>query len=136
MASEADRLQPGSVVAEYRISRRIGGGGMGTVYAAEHEQTGERVAIKVLRHDLAHDQDSVARFDREARASNEVSHPAIVDVFALGTLDDGRPYLVMAMLEGRSLGEQIAETGRLSPSTPGRSHARSPTPSRPRTLAA
>ncbi len=115
MASEADRLQPGSVVAEYRISRRIGGGGMGTVYAAEHGQTGERVAIKVLRHDLAHDQASVARFDREARAANQISHPAIVDVFAHGTLDDGTPYLVMAMLEGRSLGEQVAETGRLIP---------------------
>jgi tRNA A-37 threonylcarbamoyl transferase component Bud32 len=115
MASEADRLQPGSVVAEYRISHRIGGGGMGTVYAAEHPQIKKRVAIKVLRRELAHDIDSVKRFEREARAANEVSHPAIVDVFALGTLDDGRPYLVMSMLEGRSLGERIAEAGKLSP---------------------
>lgn len=115
MAEGADRLVEGSIVAGYRITHRLGGGGMGTVYAAEQPQIGKRVAIKVLRRDLAHDPDSVRRFEREARAANEIEHPGIVDVFAFGALEDGRPYLVMSLLEGKSLGEEISERGKLPP---------------------
>jgi serine/threonine-protein kinase len=107
------QLGPGSVVSGYRIEGRLGQGGAGTVYAAEEPTIKKRVAIKVLRHALAEDEGMVARFEREARAVNEIRHPGIVDVFALGRLDDGRPYLVMSLLEGCSLRDEIRRRGRL-----------------------
>jgi serine/threonine-protein kinase len=108
-----DALAPGTLVGGYCITRRLGGGGMGAVYAAEEPNLGKRVAIKVLRRELAADDDAVARFEREARVANEVRHPGIVDVFAFGNLDDGRPYLVMSLLEGRHLGEELSARGKL-----------------------
>src|SRR5688500_9966225 len=60
---------PGALVAGYRIAHRLGGGGMGAVYAAEEPNLGKRVAIKVLRRELAADDDAVARFEREARVA-------------------------------------------------------------------
>jgi tRNA A-37 threonylcarbamoyl transferase component Bud32 len=114
MAS-SDTLEAGTTIAGYRVTHRVGAGGMGAVYAAEEPRIGKRVAIKILKRDLAADPDMVARFEREAKVANEVRHPGIVDVLAFGALDDGRPYLVMSLLEGRHLGEEIAERGRLPP---------------------
>src|SRR5262245_27992536 len=111
--SRADALAEGTMVGAYRIAHRLGGGGMGTVYAAEEPTIRKRVAIKVLRRALADDPAVAARFEREARAANGVRHPAIVDVFAFGRLDDGRPYLAMSLLEGRSLREEIWARGRI-----------------------
>src|SRR5437868_8204424 len=116
MADEgASALSIGAMVGGYRITRHIGGGGMGSVYAAEEPTIHKRVAIKVLRHALADDASFAARFEREARAANDVRHPAIVDVFAYGKLDDGRPYLVMSLLEGRSLREELDSRGTIPP---------------------
>ena len=86
---------------------------MGTVYAGEQPQIGKRVAIKVMKSHVASDPTQVSRFLREARSVNEIHHPGIVDVFAFGTLDDGRPYLVMSLLEGRSLRDELRARGRL-----------------------
>ena len=108
-------LSPGTMVGAYRIEYRLGGGGMGTVYAAEEPTIKKRVAIKVLRHAFAEDASAAARFEREARAANDVRHPGIVDVFAFGRLPDGRPYLVMTLLEGRSLRAEIAARTRIPP---------------------
>ncbi len=110
-----ERLGPGAMVGGYRIERRLGQGGVGAVYAGEEPTIKKRVAIKVLRRALADDEAMAARFEREARAVNEIRHPGIVDVFAIGRLDDGRPYLVMSLLEGVSLREQIEAAGRLAP---------------------
>jgi serine/threonine protein kinase len=108
-------LAPGTMVGAYRIEARLGAGGVGTVYAAEEPTIKKRVAIKVLRRSILDDSASAARFEREARAANEVRHPGIVEVFAIGALPDGRPYLVMSLLEGRSLRDELAARGRLSP---------------------
>jgi serine/threonine-protein kinase len=86
---------------------------MGAVYEATDTTLGRRVAIKVLRRAFADDPDAVARFAREARAASRVEHPGIVDVLAVGTLDDGRPYLVMSLLRGRSLRDELAARGPL-----------------------
>src|SRR4051812_48662843 len=116
MAEPSDsKLSPGTMVGGYRIERRLGAGGVGTVYAAEEPTIKKRVAIKVLRRSFAEDEAGAARFEREARAANEIRHPGVVDVLALGTLPDGRPYLVMSLLEGRSLREEIQARGRLPP---------------------
>src|SRR5262245_20523309 len=108
-------LRPGTMVGGYRVEYRLGGGGVGTVYAAEEPTIKKRVAIKVLRHSWAGDASAAARFEREARAANDVKHPGIVDVFAIGKLEDGRPYLVMSLLEGRSLRQEISTRGKLRP---------------------
>jgi serine/threonine protein kinase len=115
---EKDRpssLSEGAMVGGYRVLRLIGEGGGGAVYAAEEPRIRRRVAIKVLRRAAFDDPSAIARFEREARAANDVKHPGIVDVFAFGELSDGRPYLVMSLLEGRSLGAEIKARGRIPP---------------------
>ncbi|HVY46040.1 MAG TPA: serine/threonine-protein kinase, partial [Minicystis sp.] len=111
-ATDTD-LTPGTMVGGYRVEYRLGAGGVGTVYAGEEPTIKKRVAIKVLKRAFADDDASTERFEREARAANAVKHPGIVDVFAFGRLVDGRPYLVMSLLEGRSLRDEIAARGRL-----------------------
>jgi eukaryotic-like serine/threonine-protein kinase len=108
-------LVPGTMVGAYRVDYALGAGGMGTVYAAEEPTIGKRAAIKVLRRALADDPAIAARFEREARAVNEIGHPGIVDVFAFGRLPDGRPYLVMSLLKGRSLRDELGRCPRQTP---------------------
>jgi len=101
--ADDEALAPGQVVGEFRIEQVLGRGGMGTVYGAVHTVIGKRGAVKVLREELCTDQDQVGRFVQEARAVNQIGHPNIVDVFAFGTLPDGRSYMVMEWLVGESL---------------------------------
>src|SRR5687767_5375576 len=85
----------------YRIVRRLGGGGMGTVYEAEHLTLRKRVAVKALHPQFAAEQDMVARFQREAEAATAIGHPNIVEVNDLGRFPDGTPYMILEFLEGR-----------------------------------
>src|SRR5262245_41882917 len=103
------------MVGAYRIDRLLGVGGVGAVYAAEEPTIKKRVAIKVLQRAFVDDAAMAERFRREACAANEIRHPGIVDVFAIGALPDGRPYLVMSLLEGRSLRDEIKARGSLPP---------------------
>src|SRR5262245_9588671 len=100
---DAERFAPGAQVGEYVIDRFIGAGAMGEVYAGKHPVIGKRVAIKVLRHDLAASAEAAERFIREARAVNQIDHENVVDVFAFGRLEAGRLYLVMDLVDGKSL---------------------------------
>ena len=102
-----EELLPGSDVGGYYISHKIGEGGMGVVYGAQHPSIGKRVAIKVLGPAYCRDAAMVARFEQEARLVNEIHHHNIVDIFQLGVLPDGRKYLVMEWLEGESLTGRI-----------------------------
>src|SRR5215510_9808263 len=88
---------------------------MATVYLAEHPELGRRVAIKVLRSDLAHSPIMIQRFFTEARAANGVGHRGIVEVFDLGVLPSRAPYIVMELLDGESLTTRLARPGRLAP---------------------
>ncbi|MEZ4363644.1 MAG: serine/threonine-protein kinase [Kofleriaceae bacterium] len=109
-------LAVGERVDHYRILARLGAGGMGSVYKAEHVSLGRVHALKVLQGAvLARDQDASERFLREARAASRIQHPNIVDVFDFGYLRDGRPYFVMELLSGSSLGDMI-DRGALQPS--------------------
>jgi eukaryotic-like serine/threonine-protein kinase len=105
-----EELLPGSDVGGYYISHKIGEGGMGVVYGAQHPSIGKRVAIKVLGPAFCRDTAMVARFEQEARLVNEIHHHNIVDIFQLGVLPDGRKYLVMEWLEGESLSGRIARS--------------------------
>ena len=97
----------GSVLGNYRLQKEIGGGGMGTVYAGEHQTLGRRAAIKVLHSQLSRDTDMVARIFTEARAAALLAHPGLVDVYDFGHLPDGAAYIVMELLEGESLGDRL-----------------------------
>ncbi len=99
------------VDGKFRIDELIGKGGMGAVYRAEHTRLGKQVAIKVLMHGHAGGSAAEKRFLREARAAGSIGHPNIVEVFDLGKLDDGTPYLVMELLEGESLAERLRLVG-------------------------
>jgi len=103
----------GRSIGNYKIVRVIGEGGMGTVYLAEHPMIGKRVAVKMLRPDLGTDPGLVSRFFQEARSVNEIRHPNIVDISDFGKTDDGHVYLVMELLEGRSLRDRLNAEGAL-----------------------
>jgi serine/threonine protein kinase len=100
-------LAPGTRVGEYEIEGVLGEGGMGKVYAAVHPVIAKRAAVKVLHPEMSVNRGAVERFIQEARAVNQIGHPNIVDIFAFGTLPDGRCYFVMEHLRGMSLRERI-----------------------------
>ena len=96
----------------YRILRKLGSGGMANVYLAEDEDLGRRVAIKILNDRYASDDSSNERFRREAKSAAALSHPHIVAIYDRGEAD-GRPYIAMEVIEGRSLKELIVARGPL-----------------------
>lgn len=99
------RLLPGQRIAgRFRIERLAGAGGMGEVYRARDEVTGEPVAVKVSRESV----EDEARFLREARLLESLRDPDIVAHHGHGRLEDGRPFLAMAWLEGESLADRLA----------------------------
>ncbi len=106
-------LEPGDQVGEYAVTELIGVGTYGYVYALEHPWIGKRAAAKVLLRRFASEPTVVSRFLTEARAVNRIRHPNIVDIFSIGQLADGRPYLVMELIEGRSLRELLDFRGAL-----------------------
>ena len=89
-------------IANYRIVREIGRGGMGVVYEAEHEELGRRVALKVLPSQVSKNEHAVKRFVREGKAIAQMHHTNIVPLFEVGE-DDGRFFLAMQLIGGRSL---------------------------------
>jgi serine/threonine protein kinase len=99
----------GQTVGNYVIRGLIGEGGMGAVYLAEHRRLGRKAAVKVLKRERAADRAVLTRFQEEARAASQVSHPGIVHIYDVGTLPDGLPYIVMELLEGESLGRRLTD---------------------------
>ena len=98
----------GEKIGNYLVDGKLGEGGMGIVYSAHHELIGKRVAIKLLRPQHSTNEEQVERFFREAKATTRLNHPGTVDILDTGKLDDGRAYLVMALLEGEDLKHRLA----------------------------
>jgi beta-lactam-binding protein with PASTA domain/predicted Ser/Thr protein kinase len=94
----------------YRIVRKLGSGGMATVYLAEDQELGRRVAIKILNERHANDDQFVERFRREAKNAAGLSHPNIVSIYDRGEAE-GTYYIAMEHLQGRNLKELIAARG-------------------------
>ena len=101
--------------SRYRVIRKIGEGGMGTVYAGEHVEIGKDVAIKILHPAYSTQQDLVERFRREARAASRIGHPHIIDVTDFGETEDGCAYFVMEHLDGIDLADVLSHERRLAP---------------------
>jgi serine/threonine protein kinase len=105
-------VQVGQRLGPYRIEGRLGQGGMGIVFRARHDD-GRTVALKVLRDELAADDGYRQRLAHEARAAAEVDHPNLAPVLEAGEAD-GRLYLAVRYVDGRSLAERLAVGGRLA----------------------
>ncbi len=109
-------IETGTVIdGRYRVSSRLGSGGMADVYLAHDTLLGREVALKLLHHRFAEDQEFVERFRREASSAAGLSHPNVVAVFDRGEWD-GTYYIAMEYLPGRSLKAVVREHGPLSPS--------------------
>src|SRR4051812_16713779 len=108
------QLQPPSLVGHildgrYRIIRKIGEGGMGEVYAAEHVHIEKRFAIKLLRQEIVSNPEAVTRFRQEARSSSSIGHRNIIAIEDFGQLADGRIYMCMELLNGAALNDMITQ---------------------------
>src|SRR5215831_356595 len=100
----------GTVVGErYRIVSRIGVGGMGAVYRAEHTMMRRDLAVKVLLPELSGKEEFARRFEREVESASRLTHPNIISVTDYGRTPAGAPFLVMELLSGESLSSVIAQ---------------------------
>jgi serine/threonine-protein kinase len=95
----------------YRVEKQIGEGGMGVVYLTTHAILGKRMALKVLRGDMAKDAEVVQRFMQEAQSATSIGHANIIDISDFGRLPDGSVYFVMEYLDGASLSHFINAGG-------------------------
>ncbi len=108
-------LEPGSVVADkYRIVRLLGSGAMGQVWEATHTLTERGVALKVLSENHQ-TQEARVRILREARALGRIQHKNVIEIFDVGELPDGAPFLVMQLLKGETLDDRLDRLGKLPP---------------------
>jgi serine/threonine protein kinase len=105
--------QTSNMFGVYRIQHKLGEGGMGAVYMAEHSLLGRRAAIKVLHSAFSMRQDIVERFFNEARAASSIADPGIVQIFDFG-YQDGIAYIVMEFLDGEALEARLRRLGRLA----------------------
>ncbi|WAS92923.1 serine/threonine protein kinase [Nannocystis punicea] len=97
------------LLGRYQVLERIGDGGMGAVYLAEHTTILKKFAIKVLSAQLSLREDHVDRFMREARAASMINHPNVVEITDFGKTPDGQPFFVMEYLQGKDLAQVLGE---------------------------
>ena len=113
-ATETEAQLAAGLSRRFRLVRRLGKGGMGTVFLAEQIGVGNRpVALKVLNRKLLDDPDFLQRFQNEASSTGRIHHPNVVTIYESAQSDDGTPYIAMEFLEGESLHEVLKQRGAL-----------------------
>src|SRR4026209_398836 len=105
-------LLVGTKVAQYEVLAKLGGGGMGVVYAARDMKLGRRVALKFLPPQWSHDESAKQRFLREAQAASATNHRNICTIHDIETASDGQVFIVMAYYQGGTLKQKL-EAGAL-----------------------
>jgi len=108
-------IDVGQTIGNYNITAKLGEGGMGTVFLAEHPVIGSKVALKAIHPRYACNADIVSRFMNEAKSVNQIGHDHIVDITDFGNTPGGDFYFIMEYLEGRSLAAAITEDGPFAP---------------------
>ncbi len=114
VAQESQQIDPniGTLVSSrYRVIRKIGEGGMGTVYEAMHEAIEKRIALKVLHAEYSSSPEVLERFKQEAISASRIKHQNVIDVFDFGQLDDGACFIAMEYLDGMDLGDALQKRG-------------------------
>jgi tRNA A-37 threonylcarbamoyl transferase component Bud32 len=106
---------PRTLAGRYRLERHLGRGGMGAVYEATDSGLERRVAVKVIRDQLAGSAEAAKRFKREARAAAAFAHPNVVTVHDYGVAEDRHAFLVMELLEGTTLRDELKRRTHLDP---------------------
>ena len=106
----------GSIIAErYHVLKKLGEGGMGQVYLAEHVKMGRKSAVKVMNPGMVHDADAISRFNREAANASRINHPNVAGIYDFGETSEGLIYLAMEFIEGESLTSLVEKNGALLP---------------------
>src|SRR6266403_1861184 len=100
-------LPAGSTLSHYRIVSKIGAGGMGEVYLAQHTRLDRKVAIKFLHEEFSKDADKLNRFVQEAKAASALNHPNILTVYEIGEVDD-KNYIATELIDGQTLREHLS----------------------------
>jgi serine/threonine protein kinase len=113
IAGSAAMFKTGDLIGSYRVRRRLGAGGMGEVFLAEHRHIDRKAAIKVLRPELSTNEEVVTRFFSEARSASRIKHAGIVEIIDCEIDQRGRAYIVMELLEGESLAHCLERVGNL-----------------------
>jgi Protein kinase domain len=108
-------IDVGQTIGNYNVTAKLGEGGMGTVFLAEHPVIGSKVALKAIHPQYARDANMVSRFVTEAKSVNQIGHDHIVDITDFGHTADGDFYFIMEYLEGRSLADAITQDGPFPP---------------------
>jgi tRNA A-37 threonylcarbamoyl transferase component Bud32/RNA polymerase subunit RPABC4/transcription elongation factor Spt4 len=111
MRDAGDDLIGVTLADKYMIEEKLGTGGMCYVYSGRHVMMGKRVAIKVLKPELAADPKISERFEQEAHASSRIHHPHAINVTDFGGGPGARPFIIMELVEGRTLGEMLRDEG-------------------------
>jgi serine/threonine-protein kinase len=106
----------GSIIAErYHVIKKLGEGGMGQVYLAEHVKMGRKSAVKVMNPGMVHDADAISRFNREASNASRINHPNVAGIYDFGETPEGLIYLAMEFIEGEALTDIVKSHGALPP---------------------
>lgn len=103
------------VGGRYQVLKRLGEGGMGEVFLAEHVRMKRKSAIKIMRAALVHEPEALQRFTREAENASKISHPNVASIFDFGETDEGLVYLAMEFIDGEALSATLAREKALHP---------------------